>query len=88
MRNFTFTALALTSLSLGCSPSDAITLEDSDACQQDAGDTSAVPVCTDPTGCYDLGDSWTCQDDCNTCTCVEPDVIASTNVSCAGAAVR
>ena len=48
----------------------------------DTGDTSVTAGCTDSTGSYAVGDSWTCPDGCNTCTCVEPDVIASSDMAC------
>lgn len=48
----------------------------------DTADTSAGGACTDSTGTYNVGDTWTCPDGCNTCGCLEPDVIASTNMAC------
>jgi hypothetical protein len=39
-------------------------------------------TCTDSTGTYNVGDTWTCPDGCNTCGCLEQDVIASTNLAC------
>ena len=48
----------------------------------DTADTSDNGECTDSTGTYNIGDTWTCPDGCNTCGCLETDVIASTNMVC------
>lgn len=48
----------------------------------DTGDTSVTATCTDSTGTYSVGDTWTCPDGCNTCGCIESDVIASTDMAC------
>jgi len=53
-----------------------------DTAVDDTADTSAGGACTDSTGTYNIGDTWTCPDGCNTCGCLEPDVIASTNMAC------
>lgn len=94
MRNFTFTALALASLAFGCHHNEKVKSDDTgnDFCAPDTGetadtgvdtaDTSVTATCTDSTGTYAVGDSWTCPDGCNTCTCVESDVIASSDMAC------
>lgn len=54
-----------------------------DFCDEDTAVDTATVTCTDSTGTYNLGDTWTCPDGCNTCGCIEPDVIASTDMECA-----
>jgi hypothetical protein len=95
MRNFTFAALAVAFMGLfGCHhdddkdvdaatcPTDTATDDTSIDTAVDTADTSVSAGCTDSTGTYALGESWTCPDGCNTCTCTEPDVIASTDMAC------
>ena len=92
MRNFTFAALAALTLT-ACHHEDKDD-HDTSTCSQDTAtdtavdtgvdtaDTSVTATCTDSTGTHNLGDSWTCPDGCNTCTCTEADVIASTDMAC------
>jgi hypothetical protein len=85
MRNFTFAAVAALALA-GCHHDDNKD-HDTATCPTDTAvdtaDTSVTATCTDSTGTYSVGDTWTCPDGCNTCGCIEPDVIASTDMACA-----
>lgn len=85
MRIFTMiTAIGLLSLA-GCNKDDDKD-HDTATCPTDTAvdtaDTSVTATCTDSTGTYNLGDTWTCPDGCNTCGCIESDVIASTDMEC------
>ena len=88
MRNFTFAAIAALTLT-GCHHDDDKE-HDTATCPTDTAtdtgtdtaDTSVTATCTDSTGTYNIGDTWTCPDGCNTCGCIEPDVIASTDMTC------
>jgi len=91
MRNFTITALALGALTLfACQHDKGMKRLDTADCPVDTGidtgvdtaDTSVTGTCTDSTGTYSIGDTWTCPDGCNTCGCLDSDVIASTNLAC------
>ena len=86
MRNIIF-ALPLLTL-LACSHDDKEDI-DTATCPTDTAletdDTAQFTeyfTCTDSTGTYNVGDTWTCPDGCNTCGCLEQDVIASTNMAC------
>jgi hypothetical protein len=52
----------------------------------DTGDTdpadTADTTCTDATGTYAVGESWTCEDGCNTCGCQDDGSIVSTDMDC------
>lgn len=39
-------------------------------------------VCEDATGTYEAGDTWTCPDGCNTCSCEPDGTITATEMSC------
>ena len=41
-----------------------------------------LDTCSDATGSYELGDTWTCPDGCNTCTCESGGSISATEMSC------
>ena len=88
MRNFTFAALTVLSLT-GCRHDNDMN-HDTATCPTDtATDTGSDTAqfteyftCTDSTGTHVVGETWTCPDGCNTCGCLEQDVIASTNMVC------
>jgi hypothetical protein len=42
----------------------------------------ACVSCTDSTGTYPVGATWSCPDGCNTCSCMESGEIASTRMAC------
>jgi hypothetical protein len=46
----------------------------------------AEGTCTDESGTYNVGDSWTCPapNDCNTCSCEDQDTIVATEMGCLG----
>lgn len=82
MRNFVFAAITISCLSLtGCDNDD----KDSEDCAKDTGtgDTAAAVSCTDSTGTYAAGDSWTCPDGCNICACESDGSVISTLMACA-----
>jgi hypothetical protein len=89
MRNMTITTLLLGILTLGACGKDE-EKDDTATCPADtATDTGSDTAqfteyftCTDSTGTHVVGETWTCPDGCNTCGCLEQDVIASTNMVC------
>lgn len=89
MRNFTLAAIAALALA-ACHHEDNDFNTDTATCPTDTAvdtgvdtaDTSVAATCTDSTGTYSVGDVWVCPDGCNTCGCIEADVIASTNMVC------
>ena len=85
MRNFTFAVLAALTLA-GCrdDDKDKETSECvSDTADTSTADTSVTPVgCTDSTGDHASGESWTCPDGCNTCSC-DNGTVTQTEMACA-----
>ncbi len=47
-----------------------------------ATDTGVTVTCTDATGTHAVGETWTCEDGCNTCSCQEDGSIAQTEMAC------
>lgn len=88
MRNFTISAFAVAALALaGChhdnekNDETAECLQDT-AVQDTATDTAVEPAaCTDETGTHASGETWTCPDGCNSCSCDNGSIV-STEMAC------
>ncbi len=65
-----------------CASDDTSVDTATDTSSTDTADTSVTVACADETGTHAVGESWTCPDGCNSCSCDPSGVVVQTEMAC------